>query len=729
MLKKELRFYSRVLSFIGSFGILISCVTVPVAQGGITVNSSIDDFEKKLQRWNPVSHDTVSLNYKLDSGLVKEGSNSLKLQYSFKKNFPFFSFLIKDLDGSVSWAEFDSISLWSYVPEASSDLSGLSVMVFGDDGSEYLAQNVRNLQQKGWVLTRLPFSAFMLSKAGPGKNKSELLNARKIKKIGVGIYQPVKFSDRSFSIYIDEITLYKDEGHEAEGSAPDKTPQKNSQDGSSTVLNFNSADSGWKKNITGKITIDYSFDSSRIKTGKTSMKVKYRFNKKEPFAGYLEKELGLPNDMETADSLNFWTYIPEAAKDLIDLSVMLYEKDGSAYIAQHARGLKTTGWQETSIPFSRFYLAGSWTRDENESLDLEQIHKISIGIYQPMKFTDSDFLIYIDNIRTARSEADQVSKAAPSGPVVRTNELQKYEPPDGSVYHGVWAFEMKKGWGSDRKDWENQIDEKELAEYEKLSGKSAAILSFAWFLDWEFPFEMCRKIDSMGKVPHLGVTTRAIKLSDIINGKIDGKIAEWAEKAKSYGKPVFIRFLAEMNGNWNSYSEAYDPSQTHDMYIKAWRHVYDRFKKAGVTNLAWVWAPTSVDIGNIHWTDYYPGDDYVDWVGLSVYSFLGNGDPETQIMGLYNDYAARKPIMIAESAAGDADDNPGRYKPGKRYFDNPEMWINRYFNTLESKAKRVKAFVWFNMEQERVWKIQESEQKINAYRNRLSNKRYDARLE
>ena len=183
-----------------------------------------------------------------------------------------------------------------------------------------------------------------------------------------------------------------------------------------------------------------------------------------------------------------------------------------------------------------------------------------------------------------------------------------------------------------------------------------------------------------------------------------------------------------MNGNWRNFSEANDPSQTHQMYVKAWQHVVHIFREAGADNIIWIWAPTGIDVGDIHWTDYYPGDDYVDWVGVSVYSFLGDGDPEPQIMGIYNDYAARKPIMIAECGAGDADNNPNRYMPGKKYFDNPEKWIERFFDTLENKAPRVKAFAWFNIDRERVWKIQEASSKIKIFKNRLSNKRYGAKL-
>jgi hypothetical protein len=307
--------------------------------------------------------------------------------------------------------------------------------------------------------------------------------------------------------------------------------------------------------------------------------------------------------------------------------------------------------------------------------------------------------------------------------------LQKFEPQDGKVYTGVFAFSApQEGWGSTITDWEQQIDPVQISQYENLSGRPTAIASFVWFFDWDFPTDMCKKVDSLGKVPHVGVTSAGVKPSDIVQGKADTKIAEWAAAAKQYGKPVFFRFLAEMNGNWNSYSEAYDPTQTHQMYVEAWRRVVDGFKNAGAGNVIWVWAPTGVDVGNVHWTDYYPGDDYVDWVGISVYSILGNGDPEALIMGIYNDYAAGKPIMIAECGAAGTELDPSNYNPGITYADNPVMWIDRFFDTLETEAPRVKAFVWFNIDRQWDFMIQEAPAKVDTFKKRIENTRYDAAL-
>ena len=113
-------------------------------------------------------------------------------------------------------------------------------------------------------------------------------------------------------------------------------------------------------------------------------------------------------------------------------------------------------------------------------LDLDEIRKVSIGIFQPKDFSESDFIIYLNNIRVVQSQTQTQTQtlktnalSETSEQVVRTNELGKLEPPDGNVYHGVFAFSAPlEGWGSIKSDWEGQIDVKQISEYEGLCGRA-----------------------------------------------------------------------------------------------------------------------------------------------------------------------------------------------------------------------------------------------------------------
>jgi hypothetical protein len=496
------------------------------------------------------------------------------------------------------------------------------------------------------------------------------------------------------------------------------------------VDTFDAGLKGWSLNKAPNISIDYRVDDTTTHDGHKSLKATYTFTRdRKSFWGFLDKDLGSRRDWSQFDALRFSCLVPRVARDLTDLSVMLYEDDGSAYVCQQVRSLKTAGWEEVTVAFSGFHIAGEWTKDENGKLDLDQVRKVSIGIWQASSFSDSSFEMYLNSIRAVKVAQ---SPAAPAKVDTTGFEykLQKFEPADGHTCLGVYAFSAPmKDWGTNRKDWEKQWDPAQISEFSRVGGRDAALVGFFWFLDWEFPSGFCSNIGGIGKTPVVGVLVGGYSLSDISSGKADARLTAWASGAKAFGKPMFVRFLPEMNGNWHIYSEAKDPAQTHQNYVKAWRHAVEVFRRQGADNVAWLWSPTSIDVGKVHWTDYYPGDDVVDWVGISVYSFLGNGDPEPQIMGVYSDYAARKPIMIAECAAGDADNNPRRYAPGKSYYDNPEMWIGRFFDVIEQKAPRVKAIVWFNIDRERVWKIQESPQKTEVFRKRITNGRYDGRLQ
>lgn len=123
--------------------------------------------------------------------------------------------------------------------------------------------------------------------------------------------------------------------------------------------------------------------------------------------------------------------------------------------------------------------------------------------------------------------------------------------------------------------------------------------------------------------------------------------------------PVFFRFGAEFN-IWENQA---DPEQ----YKEAFRYVHN-YVKQNNTNVATVWSPNAVSRWGDEMNDFYPGDEYVDWVGVSLYLmkyFLGdpnspefeeayfktglNSDPVLIMKEVIEKYGDRKPIMISES--------------------------------------------------------------------------------
>ena len=126
----------------------------------------------------------------------------------------------------------------------------------------------------------------------------------------------------------------------------------------------------------------------------------------------------------------------------------------------------------------------------------------------------------------------------------------------------------------------------------------------------------------------------------------------------------FVRFAAEFD-IWETRTDS-------ESYKKAFQKVADIIHH-NVPNAAMVFSPNMVSSWDVNVDDYYPGDEYVDWVGISLYMMryfqgvknrdedsrylevvFGTGDSATPVLcakKLVDLYGDRKPIMISEGGA------------------------------------------------------------------------------
>lgn len=195
----------------------------------------------------------------------------------------------------------------------------------------------------------------------------------------------------------------------------------------------------------------------------------------------------------------------------------------------------------------------------------------------------------------------------------------------------------------------------------------------------------------------------AYALQNIINGNFDGYITQWALESKAWGHPYFLRFAHEMNGNWNPWSEQVNGNRP-GQFVLAWRHVHDIFTRLGVTNVTWVWTPNIDYSTSTPLRELYPGDAYVDWVGMSGYNW-GPFDQwhvwqsfSSIFSQTYNDILSftSRPMLIAETASTEVGGNKAN-------------WISDAFVTqLPHNFPRIHAFVWFDESKEADWRIESS---------------------
>jgi len=206
-----------------------------------------------------------------------------------------------------------------------------------------------------------------------------------------------------------------------------------------------------------------------------------------------------------------------------------------------------------------------------------------------------------------------------------------------------------------------------------------------------------------------GPVQPAYSLQNIINGNFDAYITRWAQDSKAWGHPYFLRFAHEMNGNWNAWSEQVNGNKP-GQFVLAWRHVHDIFTRLGVYNVTWVWTPNIDYSTSTPLRELYPGDAYVNWVGMSGYNWgtLGGHvwQPFSSVFSqTYYDILniTSLPLMIAETASTEIAGN----KAG---------WITDAFVTqLPHNFPRIRAFVWFNEPKETNWQIESSSSSQNAF--------------
>ena len=189
-----------------------------------------------------------------------------------------------------------------------------------------------------------------------------------------------------------------------------------------------------------------------------------------------------------------------------------------------------------------------------------------------------------------------------------------------------------------------------------------------------------------------------------INNK-DKYLKEISDMLKKYSDvPIYLRFAAEFD-IWDNQVDA-------ESFKYAFRHVADYFHQRN-PNVAMVWSPNCVSNWDVDIDDYYPGDSYVNWVGMSLYAqkyFLAdpaqpdeyqvvfgtgrNSDPVVVAKNIIETYGNRKPIMISESGCGHR-----LLANGKTTEDTSAFGLKRlreYLNYLPMVYPQIKVMAYFD---------------------------------
>jgi hypothetical protein len=161
----------------------------------------------------------------------------------------------------------------------------------------------------------------------------------------------------------------------------------------------------------------------------------------------------------------------------------------------------------------------------------------------------------------------------------------------------------------------------------------------------------------------------------------------------SVGGPVAMRFAHEMNGGWYPWGQGVNGNTPAD-YVAAYRHVHDVITSVGATDVIWTWSPSIVYTTTTPTlSPLYPGDDYVDWIGLSVYLDQATDTYAQTAAGTLaqlDALAPTKPIYVTEASV----------LPGDT---RPEMIRDLVSGMLATP--RLVGFTWFDRSTDRDWRV------------------------
>ena len=182
------------------------------------------------------------------------------------------------------------------------------------------------------------------------------------------------------------------------------------------------------------------------------------------------------------------------------------------------------------------------------------------------------------------------------------------------------------------------------------------------------------------------------------NGALDGNMDELVRILKSWQRPVLLRFGYEADGPWNEN----DPGT----YVQAFRRMHSRVQAANADNIAMVWQVASWCGGTYqgrNFTDWYPGDQFVDWLAFSYFTPQDcNNSAINNFMNFAN--SKNKPVMIAEAAPQRYDIESGTYNPqvqrqapdqqksGQQIWNE---WFVNFFNFINNNNK-IRAIAYIN---------------------------------
>jgi mannan endo-1,4-beta-mannosidase len=190
-----------------------------------------------------------------------------------------------------------------------------------------------------------------------------------------------------------------------------------------------------------------------------------------------------------------------------------------------------------------------------------------------------------------------------------------------------------------------------IAEFAAAANRRPDILGL--FSGWAQPFDstFASTLWQHHIIPFVQIDPTFASMSAITAGDYDTYLKAYANSVVDFGHPVIIGFAHEMNAPWYPWGYGRLPPSG---FVAAWRHIVTLFRSQGAENVTWLWTINSDRPGTGPVADWWPGKQYVTWVGIDGYYFRP-ADTFKSVFGKTIDQLrafTHDPILLSETAVG-----------------------------------------------------------------------------
>ncbi len=303
-----------------------------------------------------------------------------------------------------------------------------------------------------------------------------------------------------------------------------------------------------------------------------------------------------------------------------------------------------------------------------------------------MNYSENKYL----HIREANANAISLQETNMDLYLVNKNyELSLYEP-DNGCYIGAYLL------GNKNLNYD-------IKQFEKLTNKTHGIYVYNLTLGNPIPTNWILECIANMKMPLIVIHP---KEDMILNETL---LYDTAKGLKELSIPMFIDFYPNPE-KYNIFASEYK-----EFYSKA-----NKIFKKYSSKLAFVW---SVSLDNVYASKlYYPNNDNVDWVGLSIYNDAKSDLKWSNLDFFYMEYQKSKPIMITQFAVSHYSDTNHSY-----YINEAVDKINEFYTTIKDKYPRIKAINYMDLNAGENYKITDNKNILKTYKEIVTSDyfRYD----